>query len=173
MQKTDEKKRIEQENRLKDRMLKIKYKLIVISGKGGVGKTTVATNLAYAFMFLLALSVVFIIGNTLRLAIHNQYEEIQTLKLIGATDSFILRPFLYTGVFYGVAGVSLSMILVSIFMLNLHFASKQLVALYQIRDPFMGLSIKHCGQLLFISIFLGWLGAYLSTKGQLMLSKNY
>ncbi|MBL7131268.1 MAG: Mrp/NBP35 family ATP-binding protein [Candidatus Omnitrophica bacterium] len=47
MQKIDEKERIEQEKRLKERMLKIKYKLIVISGKGGVGKTTVAVNLAY------------------------------------------------------------------------------------------------------------------------------
>jgi len=47
MQKIDEKERIEQEKRLKERMLKIKYKLVVISGKGGVGKTTVAVNLAY------------------------------------------------------------------------------------------------------------------------------
>jgi len=47
MQKTTEQERIEQDERLKERMLKIKHKLIVISGKGGVGKTTVAVNLAY------------------------------------------------------------------------------------------------------------------------------
>lgn len=47
MQKTTEQERIEQEERLKERMLKIKHKLIVMSGKGGVGKTTVAVNLSY------------------------------------------------------------------------------------------------------------------------------
>ncbi|MBN1353908.1 MAG: Mrp/NBP35 family ATP-binding protein, partial [Candidatus Omnitrophica bacterium] len=47
MQKTDEKERTEQDKRLKERMSRIKHKLIVISGKGGVGKTTVAVNLAY------------------------------------------------------------------------------------------------------------------------------
>jgi len=47
MQKIDEREKIEQEKRLKEKMLIIKYKLIVMSGKGGVGKTTVATNLAY------------------------------------------------------------------------------------------------------------------------------
>ncbi len=47
MQKIDEKEKIEQEKRLKERMFKIKHKFVVISGKGGVGKTTVAVNLAY------------------------------------------------------------------------------------------------------------------------------
>lgn len=47
MQKIDERERIEQDKRLEERMSNIKYKLIVISGKGGVGKTTVAVNLAY------------------------------------------------------------------------------------------------------------------------------
>jgi len=47
MQKMDEREKIEQEKRLKQRMSNIKYKLVVISGKGGVGKTTVAVNLAY------------------------------------------------------------------------------------------------------------------------------
>ena len=47
MQKMEEKEKIEQEKRLGERMLKIKYKFVVISGKGGVGKTTVAVNLAY------------------------------------------------------------------------------------------------------------------------------
>lgn len=47
MQKVDEKERAEQDKRLRERMLKIKYKFIVISGKGGVGKTSMAVNLAY------------------------------------------------------------------------------------------------------------------------------
>ena len=47
MKGTNEKERIEQDKRLKERMLKIRYKFVVISGKGGVGKTTVAVNVAH------------------------------------------------------------------------------------------------------------------------------
>ena len=50
---------------------------------------------------LLALSVLLIVGNTIRLAIENQRDEIEITKLIGATNAFIRRPFLYTGIWYG------------------------------------------------------------------------
>jgi len=54
--------------------------------------------------FLLCLSVVLIIGNTIRLAILNQRDAIAVMKLVGATDSFIQRPFLYCGIWYGIFG---------------------------------------------------------------------
>lgn len=53
---------------------------------------------------LLSLSVLLVIGNTIRLAILNRQSEIKVMKLVGATDRFIRRPFLYTGFWYGFIG---------------------------------------------------------------------
>ena len=53
---------------------------------------------------LLALSVVLVVGNTIRLDILNRRAEIEVMKLVGATDSFARRPFLYSGIWYGLGG---------------------------------------------------------------------
>lgn len=132
-----------------------------------------AANVAKALMSLLALAVVLIIGNTLRLAIHNRHEEIQILKLIGATDPFILRPFLYSGVWYGLAGAVLAVFLVNIFMLSLGVAVNQLAVAYQMHYPLTGLSIRQILLLVLFAIILGWLGARLSVKRQLSSIEPY
>lgn len=127
----------------------------------------VAAKVAHAFLALLALAVVLIIGNTLRLAIQNRQEEIQVLKLIGATDSFITRPFLYTGIWYGFAGAVVAVLLVNVFILSLGMVVNQLVVVYQMHYPISGLSIRQILLLLLFAIILGWLGAKLSVKRQL------
>nr|WP_284498385.1 permease-like cell division protein FtsX [Legionella maioricensis] len=132
-----------------------------------------AANVAKALMSLLALAVVLIIGNTLRLAIHNRQEEIQILKLIGATDPFILRPFLYSGVWYGMAGAVLAVFLVNIFILSLGVAVNQLAVAYQMHYPLTGLSIRQILLLVLFAIILGWLGARLSVKRQLASIEPY
>src|SRR5690606_9847947 len=53
---------------------------------------------------LLALGVLLAIGNTIRLAIENRRDEILVVKLVGGTDAFVRRPFLYTGFWYGLGG---------------------------------------------------------------------
>lgn len=126
-----------------------------------------ATKIAHALMALLASAVVLIIGNTLRLAIHNRHEEIQVLKLIGATDPYIARPFLYTGMWYSLAGAIMAVLFVNIFMLSVAVAVKQLAAAYQMHYPIMGLSVKQAYLLVIVSTMLGWLGARLSVKRQL------
>ncbi|TAL60029.1 MAG: FtsX-like permease family protein, partial [Legionella sp.] len=94
-----------------------------------------AATAAKALMTLLALAVVLIIGNTLRLAIHNRHEEIQILKLVGATDTFILRPFLYSGVWYGLTGAILAIFLVNIFIFSIGVAVNRLAVVYQMHYP--------------------------------------
>lgn len=134
---------------------------------------SVARHMAHAMMILLALAVILIIGNTLRLAIHNRQEEIQVLKLIGATDSFILRPFLYSGVWYALGGALVAVFLVNIFVLSLGEAVNQLVVVYQMHYPISGLSIRQILLLMGFAVILGWLGARLSVKRQLAVIEPY
>lgn len=126
-----------------------------------------AAKFADALFALLALAVVLIIGTTLRLAIHNRHEEIQVLKLIGAQDSFILRPFLYSGVWYGVIGAIFAVFLVNIFILSLGSAMNQLAVAYQMHYPLTLLSMRQILLLVTFAIILGWIGARLSVKRQL------
>lgn len=132
-----------------------------------------ATKVANALMVLLALAVVLIVGNTLRLAIQNRHEEIQVLKLIGATDSFILRPFLYSGIWYGLAGAVLAVFLVNIFILSIGMALNHLTVVYQMHYPLTGLSMRQILLLIVFAIILGWLGARLSVKRQLASIEPY
>ena len=62
--------------------------------------------------FVLALGVLLIIGNTIRLAIENRRSEIEIVKLVGGTDSFVRRPFLYLGFWYGIGGALVAWVLV-------------------------------------------------------------
>ncbi|KGP62782.1 cell division protein [Legionella norrlandica] len=130
-------------------------------------------KVANALMALLALAVVFIIGNTLRLNIRNRQEEIQILKLIGATDPYIIRPFLYSGVWYGTAGALLAIFLVNIFILSIGVAVNQLANAYQMHYPLACLSLRQVLLLVLFAIILGWLGALLSVKRQLASIEPY
>ena len=68
-------------------------------------------RLVWSLSLVLALGVVLIMGNTIRLAIENRRQEIEVIKLFGATDSFVRRPFLYLGFWYGFGGATIAMIL--------------------------------------------------------------
>lgn len=79
---------------------------------------------------LLALAVLLIIGNTIRLAIENRREEIEINRLFGATNAFIRRPFLYTGLWYGLLGGLLAWLLISLAFQLLQGPVRHLADLY-------------------------------------------
>ncbi|MGC1182158.1 permease-like cell division protein FtsX [Legionella sp.] len=124
-------------------------------------------HFANALLTLLALAVVLIIGTTLRLTLHSRQEEIRVLKLIGAKDPFILRPFLYSGAWYGAIGAVFAVFLVNIFILSLSMAVNQLTTVYQMHYSLSLLSLRQILLLVLFAIILGWLGARLSIKRQL------
>lgn len=119
-------------------------------------------SIAHGVMILLGLAIIFIISNISRLAIYHRYDEIRVLKLIGAKDGFISRPFLYTGIWYGLASAVVAVMIVYAFMVSLTAVTQQMANAYEVSDLLVGLSLE---QILFItlaSVTLGWLGAYFS-----------
>lgn len=124
------------------------------------------TYLAWLLAGLFSLMVVFIIRNLLRLAAHEHHDEIQVMKLIGATDGFIIRPFLYTGAVLGVLGAVFAFFGAHLIVLGVAHA---LHALLQSGDAFVGVSFSVSALITFalFGLVLGWLGAYLPLKHQL------
>ncbi len=80
---------------------------------------------------MLALAVLLIVGNTIRLEIQNRHAEIEITKLIGGTNAFIRRPFLYGGLWYGLMGGWLAWILVSVALWLLSGPAEELALLYR------------------------------------------
>jgi len=108
----------------------------------------------------LALAVVIIIGNTVRLDIENHRDSIEVMMLIGAEDRFIRRPFLYTGLWYGIAGAILAVLLVEGARLSLASPASQLADLYGTQVALRGVAPEAALAMLLAGIGLGWIGAF-------------
>ena len=111
---------------------------------------------------MLALAVILVIGNTIRLDIQNRRTEIEVNKLIGATHAFIRRPFLYTGFWYGFFGGVTASILVSLALSLLQGSTKRLAGLYGSGFELLNLSFINALCLIGIAILLGFLGSWLA-----------
>jgi len=118
--------------------------------------------------FLLALAVLLIITNTIRLAIENRRSEIIITKLIGGTNSFIRRPFLYLGFWYGLFGSMVAIFFVDLSLLIIKQPIKQLAMLYQTELFSLSImSFSHNMQIIFAGIILGLLGSWIAVNRQL------
>lgn len=122
---------------------------------------TIAQRSVVVFSVLLSLGVLFIVGNTIRLELQNRREEIVVAKLIGATDRFIRRPFLYAGFWYGFLGGTLAWLLVSLFLLFLRGPSRHLAELYGSPYALSFLSLSETELLIGASVLLGIIGAWI------------
>ena len=109
---------------------------------------------------LLGLAVLFITGNTIRLELQNRRDEVLIEKLVGATHSFIQRPFLYTGFWLGFLSGFLGLVLVTVMMLILQQPIERLSVLYNGSFDVNYLSFVDSLMLLFIASVLGIIGAW-------------
>lgn len=117
---------------------------------------------------LLSLAVLLVIGNTIRLEVYSRRPEIEIMKLVGATDAFIRRPFLYTGFWYGLFGglFACSLLILAVFLLQAPI--QQLSVAYNAiaLDTYPDLALL--GLMLLTSCLLGLAGAWLSVSRHLI-----
>jgi len=116
---------------------------------------------------LFAFAVLLIIGNTIRLDIQNRYQEIIVTKLIGATDAFIRRPFLYGGIWYGLLGGIISWLIVEIGYLAISGPLERLNLLYQSDMNLITFSFHDFIILITSSTLLGLAGSWIAVARHL------
>jgi cell division transport system permease protein len=113
-------------------------------------------------VFLLSVAVLLVVGNTIRLTIEGAREEIAVIKLVGGTDGFVRRPFLYTGFWFGLAGGVIAWLLVSLSLWWLQGPVARLSSLYRADFRLIGLDLADTGALLLFATVLGLSGAWLA-----------
>ena len=116
---------------------------------------------------LLALGAVVIVGNTIRLDIQNRRDEIEITKLVGGSDAFVRRPFLYSGLWYGLGGGVLAWILVTVAVMLLAGPVRGIAGLYGSQFTLSGLGFLGGLGLLISGAALGWLGSFLAATRHL------
>ncbi|WP_278182795.1 permease-like cell division protein FtsX [Vibrio misgurnus] len=126
-----------------------------------------ATIVVISLSSLMLMSVFLIVGNTLRFNVQANKEEIQTMKLIGATDSYILRPYLYSGMWFGLLGAVVAWLLTALITVLLNGAVATLAMLYDSRFRLIGLSWDESLLLLMLGVLLGCVAAKVSAQRHL------
>lgn len=116
---------------------------------------------------LLAFAVLFIVGNTIRLDIENRRAEIEVMKLVGAPDAFIRRPFLYGGFWYGLGGGLLAWLLLALCLIALAGPVRELAGLYGSDAELRGLGARGSLLLIGAGVALGWLGSAVTVSHRL------
>jgi len=111
---------------------------------------------------LLGLAVLLIVGNTIRLDIQNRREAIEVSKLIGASDAFIRRPFLYTGLWYGLCGGLLAWLLIAVSLGIMAQPVQKLASLYHSSYQISGFTSSNITSMIIISCILGLGGSWLA-----------
>ena len=126
------------------------------------------TNILTLFF---AIGVLLIIGNALRTIVINHQEEVEIMKLMGATDSFIITPLLYCGVFYALLGSMLATCLTNFFIWMLQNPVLDFARTYQAQVNLEDLSFEDSTRIIFYSVVACLIGGYIITQ-RLLNQKN-
>ena len=125
------------------------------------------------FLGILLLSVLaVIIGNTIRLQALSFKDEIEVSKLIGASNAFIRRPFLYTGVFYGIGGAIVAIAIIKLMIFIFNYYAYVIESILGFNISVNDLLIIHYVIMIILSVAVSWLASYFSTNRTLSKLKN-
>jgi cell division transport system permease protein len=116
---------------------------------------------------VLGLGVMVIVGNTIRLDIQNRRDEIEVTKLVGGSDAFVRRPFLYNGFWYGLGGAATAWVITLVAVAVLREPIGRLAGLYGSSFQLGALGPEASGVLLASGVALGWLGSYIAATRHL------
>ncbi|HEY3698103.1 MAG TPA: permease-like cell division protein FtsX [Spongiibacteraceae bacterium] len=122
----------------------------------------IGQRIALALALMLGLGVILVIGNTIRLAIESRRDEILVVKLIGGTNAFVRRPFLYTGIWFGLGGGLIAWLMLTVCLTWVDRPVAQLASLYHSDFALKGLGGGQVLAVLLAGAALGWLGAWLA-----------
>lgn len=127
----------------------------------------VAQHIVLALACLLAIGVLLIIGNTIRLAIENRRNEIVVVKMVGGTDGFVRRPFLYTGFWYGIGGGVCALAILMFSSMWLNAPVQTLLSLYASEYTLKWVSWSDSVLMVLGAGLLGWVGAWFAVSRHL------
>jgi len=119
-------------------------------------------KLVLALAAALGVGVILVVGNTIRLAIQSRRDEITVVKLVGGTDAYVRRPFLYTGLLFGIFGAVVAAIMLTVLGFWLAGPVDKLAGLYQSQFRVTGLGFGGFISLLLIGGAVGLAGAWLA-----------
>jgi cell division transport system permease protein len=114
-----------------------------------------------SLMVLLGLATLLVVGNTVRMDIQARAEEIAVIQLMGASDGYIRRPFLYAGLWYGILGGVLAVVAVGMVELAVRGPLLDLLASYGNRFDLHGFDWTQAVAVIGASALLGWTGAWI------------
>lgn len=121
----------------------------------------------FGLTLLLVMALLLVIGNTIRLHIENRRTEIEVIKLVGGTDSYVRRPFLYMGTLYGLGAGLLAWLLLAYGLGWLNDAVVRLAGLYGSDFALAGVPLADGLSLLLGALLLGYIGAWLAVARHL------
>lgn len=123
-----------------------------------------AQRLIQALTLALGAGIILVINNTLQLAIESRRDEIIVMKTVGGTNSFVRRPFLYSGFWYGVGGGLVALILIALVFAFVGQPASELLSLYGSAKAVSGLPLGDALLLPLLAGLLGLLGAFLAVS---------
>ena len=122
---------------------------------------------------LLIIVLLVVIGNTIRLQTLTYKDEIEVSKLIGATNAFIQRPFMYTGILYGLGGGILTISILKLSIIGLNATLNKLVSIFGTDFIFNDLPQNYYMYIIVLAMLIGLVSSYISARNSIQRLKIY